>query len=271
MSDLYSSNFKALMNDDYPGKVMSIVSKSKEERELKMDEPLYPQVLNIGKASGYQRLDQVMDQIGVKEEQFIWWSSSSKLQVKIPPQLYQGQVQAASPQDLGLKRLQTFSKKELEANAKFANVLTEESVLNHKDVKIMLTVEFIFIFYLETVETEPSELDADETVSTNVKPVKVKDLQVWRYMDFEFIQKLVEPKRSFILQVYNKEMTANDQMPAIQVECSKDEQFFVMTHIIDRQLPDKWRHFFETSLAIQPPDVYQFHCFVVKKNKWGMS
>jgi len=90
MSDLYSSNFKALMHDDFQGKVLEIRSKNVEERELKMDEPLYPQVLNIGKASGYQRLDQVMDQIGVKEEDFIWWSSSSKLKVKIPPQLYQG-------------------------------------------------------------------------------------------------------------------------------------------------------------------------------------
>ena len=82
------------------------------------------------------------------------------------------------------------------------------------------------------METEATDQD-DENVST-VKPVKVKDLQVWRYMDFEFIQKLQEPKRTFKIQVYNKEMTANDQMPAIEVECSKDEQFFVMTHIIDR-------------------------------------
>lgn len=63
------------------------------------------------------------------------------------------------------------------------------------------------------------------------------DLQRFNFMDFEFIQMLQEPRRTFILRVYNKDMTAKDEMPAIQIECSKDDQFFTLTHLIDRQLP----------------------------------
>jgi hypothetical protein len=42
--------------------------------------------------------------------------------------------------------------------------------------------------------------------------VQVKDVQVYEMMDFEFIQRLQQPKRSFILRVYNKLLT-NKEMP----------------------------------------------------------
>jgi hypothetical protein len=39
-------------------------------------------------------------------------------------------------------------------------------------------------------------------------------------------------------------------MPHILFECSKDDQFFVLTHLIERQLPLKWQKFFEEALKI---------------------
>jgi hypothetical protein len=44
-----------------------------------------------------------------------------------------------------------------------------------------------------------------------------------------------------------------------------------MTHLIERQLPVKWQAFFEKELAIENPDCYQFHCFLIKTNKWGAA
>lgn len=70
--------------------------------------------------------------------------------------------------------------------------------------------------------------------------VKCTDVQRFNFMDFEFIQKLQEPKRAFKLQIYNKLLNIKGEMPFIQVECSKDDQFFVMTHLIERQLNIKW-------------------------------
>ena len=37
--------------------------------------------------------------------------------------------------------------------------------------------------------------------------VEVRDYQVYDIMDFEFIQRLQQPKRSFILRKYNKLLT----------------------------------------------------------------
>jgi len=38
--------------------------------------------------------------------------------------------------------------------------------------------------------------------------------------------------------------------------------------MIERQLPKKWQGFFEKALQINSPDIYQFHCFLVKTNKF---
>jgi len=49
----------------------------------------------------------------------------------------------------------------------------------------------------------------------SVPQIEVRDVQMFFYQDFEFIQKLQEPKRSFILRTYNKLMTTNQDMPYI--------------------------------------------------------
>lgn len=89
------------------------------------------------------------------------------------------------------------------------------------DIQLVMTIDQLYIFYLE--DQDEKKMDDEATNRHNASIVTVKDLQVFNFMDFEFIQKLQEPKRAFILRVYNKEMTAKDEMPAIQFECSKDE------------------------------------------------
>lgn len=41
------------------------------------------------------------------------------------------------------------------------------------------------------------------------------DTLSFNLMDFEFMQRLKQPRNSFILKVYNKENTNNEQMPYI--------------------------------------------------------
>ena len=67
-------------------------------------------------------------------------------------------------------------------------------------------------------------------------------------MDFEFIQKVKDQKRTFVMKIYNKEMTVKDVTDMLTFECTNAEQFFVMTHLVERQLPAKWQGFFEKAL-----------------------
>lgn len=95
------------------------------------------------------------------------------------------------------------------------------------------------------------------------------DVQTFDLMDFEFIQKLPSPPRSFVLQIYNKTTKQVDTEPQIKIECKKDDSFFVLTHLIEKYLPLQWQGFFERALTIRPPDCYQFHCYLTKKNAYG--
>lgn len=71
------------------------------------------------------------------------------------------------------------------------------------------------------------------------------------------------------MRTYNKSGNPNADSPAIQFHCSNDSQFFIMTHLMDKYLPIFWRLFFEKQLVINTPDLYQFHCYVIKKSRWG--
>ena len=74
-------------------------------------------------------------------------------------------------------------------------------------------------------------------------------------MDFEFIQKVVDLKNAFNLQIYNKEMSKVD-MPFITIECFKKEDFFILNHFIEKSMPNKWQDFFEKELQMNSPDCY---------------
>jgi hypothetical protein len=69
---------------------------------------------------------------------------------------------------------------------------------------------------------------------------------------------------------YNKQMT-NQEMPFLTITCSKEQPFFILTHLLERQMPQTWREFFEKSFNIAKPDLYQFHCFLIKTNKFMMN
>ena len=45
-------------------------------RELDLAEPLYATPINVGALSGQPKLDQVLEQLNVAEDDFIYWTSS---------------------------------------------------------------------------------------------------------------------------------------------------------------------------------------------------
>ena len=115
----------------------------------------------------------------------------------------------------------------------------------------------------EDLAQERIDLIQNETM------VHVIDVQKFNLMDFEFIQRLQNPIRTFVLQSYNKTTKSVEQAPQITIECKKDETYFILTHLIEKYLPLKWQAFFEEALKIKDPDCYQFHCYLLKKNKYG--
>ena len=56
-------------------------------------EPIYPNVINIGNVSGRTRLDQILEQLLIKEENYLYWTSNDKVKVIIPPELYKSRIQ----------------------------------------------------------------------------------------------------------------------------------------------------------------------------------
>lgn len=58
-----------------------------------MDEPIYSYVIHIGNVTGKTELDQILELIGLDEEKdFIWWNSSTKLEVNISDELQNDQT-----------------------------------------------------------------------------------------------------------------------------------------------------------------------------------
>jgi hypothetical protein len=88
------------------------------------------------------------------------------------------------------------------------------------DQKVLITHHRVYVFFTET-----DKFDS--------KVIKVRDPQVYELMDFEFIQKLKESKNAFILKCYNKQMADGD-MVELKFQTSTDEQFFIMTHLLER-------------------------------------
>ena len=53
-------------------------------------------------------------------------------------------------------------------------------------------------------------------------------------MDFEFIEKVVDEKRTFLLKTFNKALTIDDNMPTIKFHCTTDEQYFILYHLLEK-------------------------------------
>jgi len=54
-------------------------------------------VLNLGNVYGATKLDQILEQLGVSESDYLYWNSKDKIKIRIPPELYVPNFGGAPP------------------------------------------------------------------------------------------------------------------------------------------------------------------------------
>jgi hypothetical protein len=132
--------------------------------------------------------------------------------------------------------------------------------------KLLITKDQFYVFEIEKIKQNVH----GKNIFEHGDLIRVKDLDVFEFKDFEFMQRKAFPENSFVLKPYNKFNENEKENTMIEFECFDSDQFFVTTHLIEMYLPNFWKKFFEQSLEIKQPDIYQYHCFVRKKNRFGM-
>jgi hypothetical protein len=111
-----------------------------------MNEPTFPNIVNIGGLSYETKLDQILVQLNVSYSEYLWWNSNNKIRVTIPPELY-----TESTEDSGGRRASmNIGKAALQdRRSRSMSVKKEKTPNKEKDFKVMLTNEYIILFRLE--------------------------------------------------------------------------------------------------------------------------
>ena len=67
----------------------SKVELESEDENENEDRYEFPNIVNIGGMSYETRLDQILEQLEVPYKEYLWWNSSNKLKLTLPPELYE--------------------------------------------------------------------------------------------------------------------------------------------------------------------------------------
>lgn len=60
----------------------------KASKKFDFPEPIYGDVINIGYVAGLSRVEQVLDQLEIQDDEFVFWTSKDKIKINIPTDLY---------------------------------------------------------------------------------------------------------------------------------------------------------------------------------------
>lgn len=101
-------------------------------------------MINIGEVSGISRLDLILEELGIDENDYIWWNGDTKVGVDIPEQLANG----PSP------------------------------ILQSKDLHILMTKLNFYIFSTSIKKVEESErhCEVDQNFESVFGAVKIKNV-----------------------------------------------------------------------------------------------
>lgn len=94
------------------------------------------------------------------------------------------------------------------------------------ETKLLITKELMYVFEIETIgQDEASEnVQGEDEIKSPVEDViKVKDLDIFAFKDFEFMQKVPNHPLSFILKTYNKSTKDKYEAPQIEITCTTKE------------------------------------------------
>lgn len=59
-----------------------------KKKKFDFPQPIYQDVINIGNVAGLSRVEQVLDQLQIQDDEFVFWTSKEKIKIDIPKELY---------------------------------------------------------------------------------------------------------------------------------------------------------------------------------------
>lgn len=59
-----------------------------KQNPFNLPEPIYSTNINIGDVSGKTKVQQICEQIGIQESEYVWYNSNHNIKVQIDPALY---------------------------------------------------------------------------------------------------------------------------------------------------------------------------------------
>ena len=63
-------------------------AQASKRRKFNFPEPIFPNIVNVGNLSGVTMLEQILEQLGVDEDDYLSWSSKGRIKVNIGAELY---------------------------------------------------------------------------------------------------------------------------------------------------------------------------------------
>lgn len=90
-SDGDSSDFDTLEDDVFSARRKAMASKTMAKKH-DFPEPIFKDVINIGNVQTITLLDQVKKQLLLQPGEFIYWTSSERISVTIPNELYECKI-----------------------------------------------------------------------------------------------------------------------------------------------------------------------------------
>lgn len=123
--------------------------------------PVYQQITAIGDVNGKTKLQQICDQLYIREDQYVWYNSNQSLKVEIPPELYQDSFDLFEKLDMrsGISRSSNRGTKGSNQQQQLVDsaMSNKDSVLTAKHPKVLLTKETLYIFALKSKQEELEE------------------------------------------------------------------------------------------------------------------
>ena len=242
-----------------------------DQKRWKFPEPVYPDEIDLGNQNSESRLDQVLEQLNIKRDDYVWWNQDHHIEVKIPNQLYDPTFQDLQKGNFNFspRSVRERSNSRRKRGADRVNhggsgprggASVFESVQTTPEPKILITKDTLYIFSLETEfdkinvtnqKYSPATKSNTNSVSDDItqerldkinktQEVKVCDVQFYHFFLFEFLQRMQKPKRSFIMSAYNLSSSQNENNQQLFFQCFDDNTLFILTHLIEKYLTAGW-------------------------------
>jgi hypothetical protein len=128
------------------------LSRRTVNKKYDFPKPFYNTILQIGQVQTKTKLEQIMDQLGISEQEYVWYNSNQNVKVTIPLELYQDNLSILDQLSFTPKAKSSSVHIKVDKIQKITNVKEAhaESVLKAKYQKILISQEKLYVFNLKT-------------------------------------------------------------------------------------------------------------------------